>query len=320
MRIPAPGACGLSLPLTIALLGTATSALAQTGIPPKGVGSVTIAFQVIDNSGHRTTDGFLVPDFKSTDAGLYVEGEYSFTDRLSLSAGIPYIFAKYRGPSPNPAHPPLDSCRCWHSGWQDVGASVRYNVIGGQFFLTPSVSLNAPSRAYDYRGESAVGRRLNELRFAVDAGRRLDEISPRLSLQARYAYAVVQKVLDIPNNRSNLSVETAFAFTRSLSARGFVSWQHTHGGLRLGSLPPSDLEFPGDANTPELFEQHDRLLRDNNWRIGGGMAYSFPNVDVFATWVEYVAGTDTHAGRAFTLGLSWPFELGSAHPSQRPIR
>jgi hypothetical protein len=62
------------------------------------------------------------------------------------------------------------------------------------------------------------------------------------------------------------------------------------------------------------------LVRDNSWRIGGGMACSFPSVDVFATWVEYVAGTDTHAGRAFTMGLSWPFELGGAHPSQRSNR
>ena len=153
--------------------------------------------------------------------------------------------------------------------------------------------------------------------WMINVGRRLDEISSRLSVEGQYSYAVVEKVLDIPNNRSNVMSEAAFALTPQTSVRGLVAWQHTHGGLRLGSLPPADLVFPGEANTADLFEQHDRLLRDNNWRTGAGMAYSFPNVDVFAIWLEYVGGTDTHAGRAFTVGLSWPFELRRAQPSPR---
>jgi hypothetical protein len=151
-------------------------------------------------------------------------------------------------------------------------------------------------------------------------GRRLDEISPRLSVEGHYSYAVVEQVLNVPNNRSNLITETGFALTRKLSARGLVAWQRTHGGLRLGSFPPADLVFPGEANTVDLFEQHDRLLRDNNWRTGAGMAYSLSSVDVFAIWLEYVAGTDTHAGRAFTLGLSWPFELRRGQASPRHVR
>jgi hypothetical protein len=36
-------------------------------------------------------------------------------------------------------------------------------------------------------------------------------------------------------------------------------------------------------------------------------------MDVFASYIAYVSGTDSHAGRALTLGVSWPFELGGAH-------
>ena len=246
--------------------------------------------------------------------------EYAFADHWSFSVGVPYVFAKYRGPNPNPANPPLDSCRCWHSGLQDVTGSVRYHATSGQFALTPSVALNVPSRGYDYRGESAVGRRLREVRFAVAVGRRLDEITPRLAVEAQYSYAVVEKIFDIPNNRSSLTSEAAFVFTPRLSVRGLAIWQRTHGGLRLGSVPPADLVFPGEANTADLFEQHDRLIRDNNWRTGGGVAYSLSSVDVFAIWLEYVAGTDTHAGRAFTVGLSWPFELKRGQASPRHVR
>ena len=64
-------------------------------------------------------------------------------------------------------------------------------------------------------------------------------------------------------------------------------------------------EFHSDV----AFEQDDRLIKDNNFHISGGAAYSFPRFDVFALYLHYVSGTDTHAGRAITAGVSWPFEL-----------
>lgn len=289
----------LGAPALLALSVTSRPALAQAWVPPAGTGSVTFLTQVIDNTGHRLDDGSLLPDGKSTDIALYVEVEYALTDRLSLSAGIPYIFAKYRGPGPSPANLPVDSCRCWNSGWQDFGFTARFNLVNRAFALTPSVSYGVPSHNYDYEGEAVVGRRLQEVRLALDAGRRLDAISPRLSVQGRYSYAFVEEVLDVPNDRSNASVEGAWQVTRRFSVRGMVLWQHTHGGLR----------FPADVTTEELFRQHDRLLRDDNWRLGAGLSYSWPRLDVFASYIEYMGGTNTHAGRALTAGVSWPFGL-----------
>jgi hypothetical protein len=249
--------------------------------------------------------------------GVYVEGEYALTDRLSVSAGLPYVFAKYTAtvpPLPPIPYPPVDECHCWHGGLQDFGFTTRYNLVGGAFALTPSVSIVLPSRNYDYVGEAVVGRNLREVRIAIDAGHRLDAISPKLSVQGRYSYAFVERVIDIPNNRSNATVEGGFLLTRKLATRGLVSWQHTHGGLRFGSPTPSTLPFPGEVNTPERLAQHDRLLRDNYWHVGGGGSYSFPQFDVFASYVAFVGGTDTHAGNAVTVGISWPFQLGDARP------
>ena len=47
-----------------------------------------------------------------------------------------------------------------------------------------------------------IGGNLKELRFGIDAGQRLDAISASLAVQVRYSYAVVEQVLDIPNNRT----------------------------------------------------------------------------------------------------------------------
>jgi hypothetical protein len=56
--------------------------------------------------------------------------------------------------------------------------------------------------------------------------------------------------------------------------------------------------------------QHDRLLRDNNWHVGGSASYSFSQIQVFASYIQFVAGTDSHAGHAFTIGVSVPFDFG----------
>ena len=313
-------------PLTLVLVTTsATCVWAQAWVPPAGFGSVTVAVQTINNTGHTDTDGVFLRIGRSVHTRIDIEADYAITDRLSLSVGLPLLFAKYVDPVPYgppgvavsdvPAgtipFPPWDECRCWQSGWQDFGFTARYNVINGAFALTPSVSVGVPSNAYEYRGEAVVGQHLKELRIAVDAGQRLDAISPRLSVQGRYSYAFVERVLaDVGNNRSNASVEGGFLITRRLAARGLFLWQHVHGGLRFGGSESSALPFPGDVNTPERMFEHDRLLRDNNWRLGAGITYSMRQMDVFASYVEFVRGTDSHAGRAFTVGVSRPFELG----------
>ena len=196
----------------VAALAT-SDALAQAWVPPRGVGSVSLTTQRISNTGHRRSNGFLDERGQSIDVALYLEGEYAFTDRLSIAAGLPYVFAKYVAtttPAPPIPYPPVDKCHCWNSGWQDLGFNARYNVLGGAFALTPSLSVGVPSRGYDYQGEAVVGRNLKELRIGIDAGQRLDAISPKLSVQGRYSYAFVERVIDIPNNRSNASVEGAF--------------------------------------------------------------------------------------------------------------
>jgi hypothetical protein len=308
--------------IAAALLVTAAAdAKAQAWALPRGDGDISFTYQRINNTGHRRTNGFLVPRGRSLDMSLYLEAEYAFTNRFSVAAGLPYVFAKYT--DPNPPLPPIpflpqDQCRCWQSGWQDFGATARYNLVGGasgDFGLTAYVSLGAPSHDYNFRGEAALGRNLREERIGIDAGRRLVVISRNLSVQGGYSYAFVEKVMGISTNRSNASIEGDFFIKRKLLVRGEALWQRTHGGLRFGSPPPADLVFPGEVNTPELLYQHDRLLRDNSWHAGGGLAYSFPQVDVFATYIAFVGGTDTHAGGALTISLVVPFRLGGP---QRP--
>ena len=169
------------------------------------------------------------------------------------------------------------------------------------------MSFGVPSHNYPYEGKSVAGYGLNEVRLAVDGGVRLDPISTRLAVQARYQYAVVEDVLDVPNNRSNWSTSASYVLSPRWSVRGGILWQRTHGGLRVGSITGVPFPPPGEATPPPLFKEHDRLLRDNYWHLGAGTTYALPHVDLFASYVQFMGGTDTHSGKAVTVGASWGF-------------
>ena len=283
--------------LAILALGIASPTFAQAWVPPAGIGVVSVVYQSIDNTNHRLTDGSLFDGYDSVSRGVLLNLDYAVTDRFSFSIGVPYLGSKYTGPEPSFFGLEVDDCLCWQHGWQDFGATARYNVVDGAFAVTPSISFGVPSHNYDYFGEAVLGRNLNELRLAVDVGHRLDRISDRLSVSARYSYAIVEKVLDLPNNRSNIAVESGFFATRKLATRLAFSWQRSHGGLRSNEIV-----------TDEQLSQYDRLIKDNNFHITGGLAYSLPMIDLFGSYTHYAGGTDTHVGYAITVGVSVPFE------------
>jgi hypothetical protein len=64
---------------------------------------------------------------------------------------------------------------------------------------------------------------------------------------------------------------------------------------------------PGDSNGGPRIP--DSLIKDNNFHISGDVAYSLPQLDVFGSYVHFADGTDTHAGRAISFGVSWPFQI-----------
>jgi hypothetical protein len=297
----------------LSISAAASSAFAQAWPMPKKTGAVSLVYQWIDNTGHRLSDGVLLEDGKSRNQGLALAVDYGVSEKLSVSLGIPFVGAKYLGPNLPPVPPELQSPNDvdgeWHSGLQDFALSARYNLLShGAFVLTPAAAIVIPSHSYRYRGEAVLGRRLKELQVGVSLGRTLDEISSKLYVSARYAYAFVEQAeVDVPNNRSNAGLELGFLPVPKLTLQAMCLWQRTHGGLRFGTMPPGTPVFPGDVNSPERVLEHDRLLRDNAFHLAGAVSYSFEGVDVFAQYLAYVSGTDTHAGHVVSAGVTWYF-------------
>ncbi len=303
-RIGALFAIGAAVTLSLSSLG------AQAFTAPQGLGSVTVAAQYVDNTGHRLSDGLLLARGQSVSMSALMEVDYGITDRFSVTGGMPFVFAKYTGALPPRSNLPLDACRCWHSAFQDLSLAARYRFGDDTRAITPLVRYVHPSHDYRYQGEAVVGRNLQETQLGVDAGLRLPGFLRKADVQTGYTYSFVEKpIRNISINRSNGSLTVGYALTRRIHMHGTAAWQHTHGGLRFGSLTGTPFFPPGEYNTPERVAQRDRLGAVQYWQAGGGIAYSAGPVDLFVSAMKYVWGRDAHNGQVYTVGSSWYFDV-----------
>jgi len=281
---------------------------AQAFTAPEGVVQITLAWQLVDNTGHRFSDGFLIPLGDSVTQSALLELDYAVTDRLSITGAIPYVFAKYTGGMPPASNLPVDACACWHSSFQDLSLAARYRLGNDVWAVTPTLRYVLPSHDYRYEGEAVVGRNLQEVQLGVNTGLRLSGILRRASVHTGYSYSFVEKpVPGISINRSNASVDFGYALTDRLNIRSGVSFQQTHGGVRIGS-PTGHPFFPPGELTPDLWAQRDRLLSTQYWQAGAGASYTLGPVDVFVAYTQYVAGKNAHDGHAYTAGVTWYFD------------
>ena len=297
--------------IVAALVAAPSPVAAQAFTSPQGVGSVSLVWQWVDNTGHRFSDGSLLPRGQSVTTSALVELDYGVTDRLSATFAVPYVFAKYTGALPSFSGLPIDECRCWQSSFQDLSLTARYRLgDSDRWAVTPILKFDNPSHDYPYAGEAVVGRNLREVQVGVATGVKLVDILPKASVQVGYTYSFVERPIPaVKIDRSNGSFEFGYALTRSLYVRGDATWQRTNGGLRFGSPSGDPFLFPGEVNTPELYAQRDRQGRSNYWHAGGGVAYSAGPVDLFVSIRKYVSGTDTHNGQAYTVGTTWYFDV-----------
>jgi hypothetical protein len=294
--------------VALVILGLATSgrpAAAQAWAPREHQGGVTFVTQMIDHIGR--IDGDLRLDCcGTTNVAIDVDVDYGLSDRWSVSASLPYVFAKYRGgPPPQPAsflpYPAIDSCHCLHSSFQDVELGSHYNLlrVRRSFSLMTSLSFGTPTHNYDYAGEAVVGFGLKELGLAADAGQ-LHFIVPGLSVDGHYGYTIVERVLGISHNRSNARFTASYTLPNRLAGHLILSGQRTYGGLR----------FPFDVEPfPERYTEFHRLLRDNYFQAGAGISYAWRDWDLSLSILKTVSGSNTHDVHVYTVTAGRSFRI-----------
>jgi hypothetical protein len=299
--------------IVLAIVASSRPAAAQAWAPRAREGEVTFVVQTIDHLG-RVFKDVRFDCCETTNVAVVVDTTYGLTSRWSISAGLPYVFAKFWArdrPESSPPPPwltlaPVDECRCLHSSFQDVSVAAHYNVarVRRSFSLMTSVTTGVPSHAYDYVGEAVVGFGLKELGLSVDAGQRLDFILPGLSIDGRYAYTFVERVLDIRHDRSNFGLDANYALPKRVAGHVILSWQRTHGGLNI--LPD---EIQDNPAAPAVYTEFHRLLRDNSFHAGAGGSYTWRDWDLSFSFLKTISGDNTHDVHVYTVEAGRSFRV-----------
>lgn len=279
---------------------TASPALAQAWVPPKGEATFSVIYQNIFMRDHLFAHG------ERRDAGQMQyhnalgDLTYSITDRLGLRVNIPYVAGKYTGSTPHLF--PIDDGKT-HGAFQDFRFEARYNVLQEPVALTPFVGTILPSHNYEHYAHAATGSNLKALLVGTSFGRRLDPFLPQAYFQGRYSYAFIERLEDVVNNthnRSNLNLELGYFVTPTLQLFALGLGQKTHGGIDF---------IPGKKWNVVDLHHHDQISRADSLDVGGGVAFAVgPAVDVFASWLTTVAGQNGHAmNRGLSFGMTVSF-------------
>jgi len=300
-----------ALSIVLAIVASSRPAAAQAWAPRARQGEVTFVAQTIDHLG-RVFKNVRFDCCETTNVALVVDTTYGLTNRWSISAGLPYVFAKFwardhpESPPPPPwlTLSPVDECRCRHSSFQDVSFGAHYNLarVRRSFSLMTSVTTGVPSHAYQYVGEAVVGFALKELSLSADASQQLNALLPGLSIDGRYAYTFVERALDIRHDRSNFGLDAGYALPRGLAGHLILSWQRTHGGVRIA-------EIKDHPAAPALYTEFHRLLRDDYFHAGAGASYNWREWDLSFSFQKTISGDNTHDVHVYTVEAGRSFRV-----------
>lgn len=281
---------------------------AQLWVLPRSEGSVSAIYQHIAVRDHLFSGGLRRDVGHIRTHNLSIEVDYGVTDRVSLSASLPFIQARYRGSSP---HTHADGRTVddgsYHGGFQDLRVDARFRAMEFPIAVTPFAAFNVPTRDYEIFAHSAIGVGLREAQVGAYVG----AARARFYVQGRYSYAVPERVVGWRRTRSNIDAEVGWLARPRIRVFAFQLRQISHDGLEI---------FPGFRGlTDEEKHHHDQLARASTVEVGGGVAVALtPSMDLVGGALTTLTGANTHAAQyALTVGASWSFgrSTGTSHHS-----
>jgi hypothetical protein len=312
----------------------------QAWVSPKGTGSLSVSYQnsFVDQhlfgSGQNFQNVNISPVgqppvlVKTSNLGqvrfqsTFLDVSYSLTDKLGVSASLPFIAAKYSAPS-NPVIPglgphkladgtiPLDD-GSYHGSFQDFDIRVRYMAWTHPFVITPFVEYVQPSHGYMFYSHSVVGNNVRQLSIGTYIGSLLDPLLPNGYIQGRYSYGFPETIIGVSRRRHNMELEVGYFINPTIRAFGLVIGEVTNGGVNLPTdVLTFDAAHPTGFTTPKnpLFFHHTQISRDNILDIGGGMTYALNDgLDLFGVVTHTITARNMHAlNYGITFGMSWGF-------------
>ncbi len=279
----------------LALALASGAAQAQAWLPSEGSAGFAFDFSDFLNKKHYDSTGTAV-DVGHTDVQVYsLSASYSPSDRIALTASLPYVRTRHRGENGGGHDTEIDD-GTWHATVTDLQVLASYQAIGGPVALAPYVGLLIPTHSYETFGHAAPGRGLEEYWLGFDAGASLHPWIPRSYVQLRGNYAFVEEVMGVSHDRTNAMLEIGYYLNPAWSIRALVSSQWTHGGI----------DVPVAVDSP-FFPVHDRLAAEEFVNIGGGGTWVInERVSAYAVYMHSLEGTNGHKlDHRVSIGLSY---------------
>ncbi len=272
------------------------AALAQAWLPEEGSFALSLLHFDVLNKKHY------LPNGDETDVGhtrSFTDSltlSYSPSDRLLLTASVPYVRGRFYGERPHVGTDIDDGD--FRGTITDLRVALHYQLFDGPVAFTPYLTLVTPLKDYPTLGHAAPGRKLNEQWLGFFAATSFDRWWPRTYAQMRYSYAFVQPLQGIDHDRSNAELELGYFFNPRWSARALLSWQRTHGGIDV-PVPP----------TSPFYLNHDRLAAERFLQWGAGVAWQVNvRTSVAAIYKTSISGANGHkVDHSVSVGLahSW---------------
>jgi hypothetical protein len=274
---------------SLAICGAASAADRDTTLASAPRGNIILTYQQQRADSLQATTGEIYIGPVDTHS-LNVEVEYFFNDKITLVAGLPYVWRRYQGSlqhdplqldPPRPYIKNVDQGQ-WNSGFQDLRVGMRYLArASGNVTIEPHVFLGTPSHEYPFFGNAAIGTHQTRLELGSAF-----TWSPGLS-DAYYSvdvsYEFVEQVLGVNVDHWRVNAEIGYFFSPRLIGRVFAL-------ARLGNGLDFPGEFPGRPKD-EKWYQHDRLVKHNYINMGFGLTW-MPD-DKYAISASWM--TMTHA-------------------------
>ncbi len=298
---------GLAVPPVLA-----PRASAQAGVPEKGTGDISVAYQNFYTAEHTLGDGSRVNSGKIRVNGMVHALDFGLTDKLALSVSLPYGWGKYTGAVPHQL--PIDNGD-YHVTAQDWNLGLRYNVRTRPLQVTPFFRMIIPSHGYEHFAHSAVGSRLHEAQFGIAVGRRLSPFLLNAYFQARYSFSVTtERLANVRPLRSRFDAEFGYLLTRRLAVRGVLLTLISHNGYNF----PQDYPVAQRIPSNDRWVHHDQVSQVDSVNAGGGVSFELtPNWSVYSSLIRTAWGTNQHAlASGLSIGMSWSFRTRLADRPQ----
>ncbi len=269
---------------------------AQAWLSPQGDGTVSVLYQNDIDRLHTFSDG------RTKDRGhVYFDAavlstDFSITDRLAVSVGLPFIEGKYVGAFPHllvrgdPTTAVAVDNGSFHGGFQDFRINVRYALTQHALKITPLFQAILPSNDYTSFGHGAIGFNEKEYRVGVSVGRRLNPILPKLYVQGQYAFGMSPVVAaNIAPKRSYGELQLGYLLNRHFTIQGSSSLIYSHNGIDFDYNL-----FPGNL-TEEQYLNHDRIARSSLLDASVSIAYQVNrSTNFFVSAGHSFYGTNGH--------------------------